>query len=184
MNQIKLISILTFTFLSALSYSKEIIVSSTGSTKTITEAIKLANDFDTINIHPGVYAEGNIIVDKKLTVIGEDYAVIDGKGTGEIFTVTSNDVHISGLTIKNSGVSYLEENAGIKLKEVRNCSVKGNKFINNFFAVYLAKSADCIIANNYIEGERKREANSGNGIHLWYCRDVTISKTIKILQSP
>ncbi len=96
------------------------------------------------------------------------------KSIGEIFTVTSSDVHISGLLIKNSGISFLEENAGIKLKEVRNCSIKGNKFIDNFFAVYLAKSADCIINDNYIEGERKREANSGNGIHLWYCRNVTI----------
>ena len=166
--------LLTFILLPTLTFSKTIVISKSSSVKTITEAIILANDFDTIRINPGVYAEGNIIIDKKVTIIGEDYPVIDGKGVGEIFTVTSNDIHISGLLIKNSGVSYLEENAGIKLKEVRNCSITNNKFINNFFAVYIAKSADCIITNNYIEGERKREANSGNGIHLWYCRDITI----------
>ena len=166
--------LLTFILLPTLTFSKTIVISKSSSVKTITEAIILANDFDTIRINPGVYAEGNIIIDKKVTIIGEDYPVIDGKGVGEIFTVTSNDIHISGLLIKNSGISYLEENAGIKLKEVRNCSITNNKFINNFFAVYIAKSADCIITNNYIEGERKREANSGNGIHLWYCRDITI----------
>lgn len=154
--------------------SKTIQVSRNGSTKTITEAISLANDYDTILIKTDEYSEGNIIVDKKVKIIGENFPVVDGKGTGEIFTVTSSDVHISGLIIKNSGISYLEENAGIKLKAVRNVSINGNKFINNFFAIYLAKSADCIITNNYIEGERKREANSGNGIHLWYCRDITI----------
>ena len=103
---------------------------------------------------------------KKLHIIGEEFPVIDGKEVGEIFTVTSNDVHISGLMIKNSGISYLEENAGVRLKEVRNCSITNNKFINNFFAVYLAKSADCIISDNYITGVKKRETNSGNGIHL------------------
>ncbi len=154
--------------------AKTIQVSLDGSIKTITEAISLANDYDTILIKAGIYSEGNIIIDKKVTITGEDYPVVDGKGSGEIFTVTSDDVHISGLSIRNSGISYLEENAGIRLKEVRNCSVTKNKFINNFFAVYLAKSADCIITNNYIEGERKREANSGNGIHLWYCRDITV----------
>jgi nitrous oxidase accessory protein len=169
-----LITILLNLVLLNSTLTKTIQVSPSGSTKTITEAIKLANDFDTIRINPGVYAEGNIIVDKKVTIIGENFPVIDGNGIGEIFTVTSDDVHISGLSIRNSGISYLEENAGIKLKEVRNCSITNNKFINNFFAVYLAKSADCIIANNYIEGERKREANSGNGIHLWYCRDITV----------
>jgi nitrous oxidase accessory protein len=141
---------------------------------TITEAIKIANDFDTIIIKAGEYSEGNIIVDKKVKIIGENFPVIDGKGIGEIFTVTSNDVHISGLIIKNSGISYLEENAGIRLKEVQHCSIINNKFINNFFAIYLAKSADCFIKNNFIEGEKRREANSGNGIHLWYCRDITI----------
>lgn len=156
------------------SYSNIITVSKDGSVRTITEALSLANDYDTILVEQGEYAEGNIIVDKKLTIIGENFPVVDGRGDGEIFTVTSNDVHVSGLIIKNSGISYLEENAGIRLNEVRNCSITNNKFINNFFAVYLAKSADCIITNNYIEGERKREANSGNGIHLWYCRDITI----------
>ena len=174
MKTLLLITIILNSVLLNSALSKTIQVSPSGSIKSITEAINLANDYDTIRIHPGVYAEGNIFIDKKITIIGENFPVIDGKGKGEIFTVNSNDVHISGLIIKNSGVSYLEENAGIKLKEVRNCSVKGNKFINNFFAVYLAKSANCVISDNFIEGERKREANSGNGIHLWYCRDVIV----------
>jgi len=172
--QIKLKFLLACILFSSLTFSKEIIVSQSGSINTITEAIKLASDFDTIIIKSGEYYEGNIIINKKLRIIGENFPVIDGKGVGEIFTVTSNDVHISALMIKNSGISYLEENAGIKLKEVRNCSITNNKFIKNFFAVYLAKSAECVITDNYIEGERKREANSGNGIHLWYCRDITI----------
>lgn len=179
-NQIKLIFILSFTLFSSLTFSKEIIVSSTGSINSILKAISQSNDYDTILIKPGEYAEGNIIVNKKLTLIGESYPIIDAKGIGEIFTVTSNEVHISGLVIKNSGVSFLEENAGIRLEEVKGCSITNNRFINNFFAIYLAKSADCIISGNYIEGVKKREANSGNGIHLWYCRDITIENN-KIL---
>lgn len=162
-------------FLINLSASAQtIIVSKTGTIKTITEAINLANDYDTLIIKPGEYFEGNIIIDKKLKIFGKDFPIIDGKGAGEVFTVTSNNVTISGLTIKNSGISYLEENAGVRLDEVRNCSVINNKLINNFFAIYLAKSADCVISNNYIESIKKREANSGNGIHLWYCKNITI----------
>lgn len=173
-NQIKLIFILICTLYSSLTFTKEIIVSQTGSINTITEAIKQANDFDTVVVKKSEYAEGNIIIDKKITLTGEDFPVIDGKGVGEIFTVTSNDVHISGLVIKNSGISYLEENAGVRLDDVQNCSIIKNKFINNFFAIYLAKSAHCIVSSNYISGVKKRETNSGNGIHLWYCRDITI----------
>jgi len=173
-NNSALLFLSTFILLTTFAFSKTIIVSNDGKIKTITEAISIASNSDTIIVRKGEYAEGNIIVDKKVTLIGEEFPVIDGKGVGEIFTVTSNDVHISGLLIKNSGISYLEENAGIRLKEVRNCSILNNKFINNFFAVYLAKSADCKIAGNYITGVKKRETNSGNGIHLWYCRDITV----------
>jgi len=166
--------ILISSFYSTLTFSKTIIVSKSGSVNSISKAINLANDFDTIKVMKGEYAEGNIIINKKLNLIGKDFPVVDGKGVEEIFTVTSNDVHISGLLIKNSGISYLEENAGVRLEEVRNCSITNNKFINNFFAIYLAKSADCIVSNNYISSVKKRETNSGNGIHLWYCRDITI----------
>lgn len=168
------IIILILFIVSTNTLSNTIIVSKDGHIKSIIEAINLASDYDTILIKAGEYAEGNIIVDKKLTIIGENFPIIDGRGSGEIFTVISNEVHISGLLIKNSGISFLEENAGIRLKEVRNCSITGNRFINNFFSVYLAKSAECVISDNYIEGEKKREANSGNGIHLWYCRDIKI----------
>ena len=155
-------------------FAKEIIVSKNGKINSINKAIELAEDYDKIIIKPGSYAEGNILVDKILTIVGEGFPVVDGEDEGEIFTVISDSVQISGLAIKNSGISYLKENAGIRLKEVNNCSITGNKFINNFFAIYLAKASNCYIANNYIKGTKKRETNSGNGIHLWYCRDITI----------
>lgn len=153
---------------------KEIIVSKEGPVKTIRQAIEIADDNDVIIIKDGVYAEGNFVVDKSIKILGAGDPVIDGREEGEIFTIKANNVLVSGLIIKNSGISYLEENAGIRLEEVSNCTISNNKFINNFFAIYLAKSADCFISNNYIEGEKKRETNSGNGIHLWYCKNITV----------
>lgn len=165
---------LFFSITSENILAKEIIVSKTGQVTTIHKAVELAKDFDVILIKPGHYSEGNIIVNKMVKIVGEDFPVIDGKGEGEIFTVTVDSVTISGLTITNSGISYLEENAGIRLEKVWNCSITNNKLLNNFFAIYLAQSADCYISGNYIKGEKKRETNSGNGIHLWYCKNITI----------
>ena len=165
---------LFFSLTNVTILAKEIIVSKTGTITTIHKAIELAEDFDTIIIEPGTYAEGNIIVNKKVKIIGKDFPVVDGEGDGEVFTITVDSVTISGLTITNSGISYLEENAGIRLEKVRNCSITNNKLINNFFAIYLAQSANCNISDNYIKGEKKRETNSGNGIHLWYSKNITI----------
>jgi len=161
--------------LSSNLFSKEIIVSSSASIKTIKQAIEIAQANDILIIKSGIYAEGNIKVDKSIKMIGEGEPVIDGKSDGEIFTVTANNVTISNLVIKNSGISYLNENAAVRLESVENCIISNNKFTDNFFAVYLAKSSSCLIENNFIGGRKGREANSGNGIHLWYCRDVNIS---------
>jgi nitrous oxidase accessory protein len=169
-------SLLLFIILTTSNFSKEIIVSSKGPVKSIKQALLLANNNDVLIIKSGKYAEGNIIITKRVKILGEGDPVIDSKGKGEIFTVKANNVQISGLVIKNSGVSYLEENAGVRLEEVWNCSIINNRFINNFFAIYLAKSANCTIAGNYIEGTIKRETNSGNGIHLWYCKNIIIDK--------
>ena len=158
-----------------LIFTKQITISPSGKIKSITKAIKIASDNDTLLIMPGIYKEGNIIINKKLVLLGKDYPLVDGENNGEIFTVTSDSVIIKELKVINSGLSFVEDNAGIKLEGVKNCSVVNNVLLNNFFAVYLAKSADCLIENNKIEAHGTRETTSGNGIHLWYCKNITIS---------
>ncbi len=76
--------------------------------------------------------------------------------------------------IKNAGVSFLHENAGIKLNEVSGCTIENNILKNNFFGIYLSKSFNCVIRNNKIEAFNQSEASSGNGIHLWYSKEITI----------
>ena len=46
---------------------------------TLKEAIKQAKDFDTILVKKGTYKEHDILVNKPLTIIGENYPVIDGE---------------------------------------------------------------------------------------------------------
>lgn len=162
-------------FFSQNLFSKEIIVSRSSPIKSIRHAIDVAQDNDKIFVESGYYAEGNIKINKSIAIVGKDEPVVDGKGNGEIFTVLANDVYISNLVIKNSGISYLRENAGIRLESVKNCVISNNKLIGNFFGIYLAKSSNCLIENNYMIGRKRGEANSGNGIHLWYCRDMKIT---------
>ena len=159
---------------SSLTYPKEIVVTKNKLSSSIKTAIKFAVDGDTLIVPQGTYLESNIEIDKSITIIGRGNPVIDAQGKGKIFTVTANDVSISGLSIQNSGISYLEDNAGIRLEKVTRCRISNNKFINNFFSIYIAKSFDCVIKDNFIKGLKGRETNSGNGIHLWYCRNITI----------
>lgn len=151
-----------------------LIVSPEGPYTSIHSAIAAAENGDRIRVLPGVYREGNISVNKTVHIAGENWPVIDGENQFEIFTVTANGVVIEGLLLKNVGVSFIHDNAGIKLDSVSNCVIRNNKLYDNFFAIYLARSWDCLVENNEIISHATRETTSGNGIHLWYCKNITI----------
>ncbi|GAB4292479.1 MAG: right-handed parallel beta-helix repeat-containing protein [Ignavibacteriaceae bacterium] len=140
----------------------------------ISRAVELASDYDTIIVYPGYYSEGNIIITRPVAIIGINSPVIDGEGIGEVLTVSSSDVLIEGFIIKNAGVSFLKENSAIKLDAVRNCKIINNKLIDNFFGIYISESSDCLISGNFIKAHSVKETNSGNGIHLWYCKNIRI----------
>lgn len=152
----------------------QIVVDKSGKIKTITEAISFANNGDKIIVKSGEYKEGNIRINKSVSLLANGDVIINGEGKYEILTITADDVTIKGLTFINTGVSFIQENAAIKLEEVKNCTIENNVLKNNFFGIYLAKSEDCILKNNKIISGGKSEASSGNGIHLWYCKNIII----------
>lgn len=128
----------------------------------------------TLIIKPGIYKVNNITISKSFTIIGEGYPIIEGNNKDEVFTITANNVIIKGLVIKNAGVSFLQENAAIKLNQVYGCRIEDNILKNNFFGIYISKSFNCVIKNNKLESFNLNETNSGNGIHLWYSKAITI----------
>ncbi len=166
--------IFLFIFFSANSFADKIIVDKKSSLNSIQKAISLAKPHDEIIIKEGYYSEGNILIDKPLHITGINFPIIDGNNKVEIITVISDSVFISGIIFKNAGISYLEENAAIRLDEVKDCVIENNKFVRNFFGIYLSKSEKCIIRNNEIKASGKKETSSGNGIHLWYCKNINI----------
>lgn len=143
---------------------------------TVSEGLEASLSGDTVLVHPGTYVESGLIISHTLTLLGIDNPIIDGNHSGEILTVTADDVRIEGFTFKGSGLSHLEENAAVRFEETRGGRVSDNTFEDNFFAVYISKSEKCIIENNRISGLAKTESRSGNGIHLWYCKDITIEE--------
>lgn len=144
-------------------------------TKTVTEAVALASPCDTILVKKGFYSEGNIRIEKDLTLLGVDNPIMDGGGIAEIFTVQSNFFHIEGFTIQHVGTSYTQDRAGVRMVESQNFTIKNNRLLDAFFAVYLQKSKNGEVIGNHIRGEAKNEAGSGNAIHIWSCENITVA---------
>ncbi len=142
---------------------------------TFEEGYAAAQNGDTIRIFGGNFEFNNFIVKKRLYIEGVDFPVFSGSEKNQILLVKADSVVIRGIKFINSGTSFIDDNAAIKLDSVHACLITENEFVNNFFGIYLAKSYDCKISNNTIVSNKQRETFSGNGIHLWYCRDIEIS---------
>ncbi len=144
-------------------------------TASVAAALKLAQPGDRILIKPGTYKEGQLVVDKRLEIRGEDLPCLDGGEAHSVLVVRSTGVVVSGLRIQNTGASDVEDRAGIKLIDAHHCTVTGNVLGNNLFGIYLAHCRDCSVLGNRVQGAAISQGTSGNGIHLWHCSHIRIA---------
>lgn len=141
----------------------------------IKPAIAAASAGDTIHLHAGTYNEGTILIDKPVTLAGDERPVIDGGFKDEIITITAPDVTIRGLVLRNGGRSSTRELAGIRVENAKRVTLADNCLEDCSFAVYLARAHDCEMVRNVIAGRAEKEVNAGNGIHLWNCSGIRIT---------
>lgn len=142
--------------------------------RNITAAVSKAENGDVIIVHAGFYQEGNILINKKLDIIGINLPVVDGGESNEVFTILADSVSLSGFQVQNCGVSFVRDLAGIKVEHSGYCRIENNRLINTFFGIYLKNAHNCIVRDNFIEGEAKDEFSSGNAIHIWYSKNVLV----------
>ena len=151
-----------------------LIVDPEGPLSSIGEAVRAAAPGSRILVKPGVYTEPTIVVDRPVTIQGEGYPTIDGEGERQLFEVTSDDVRITGLELRNVGVSYVQDRAAIRVERAARCEIDHNRIHGGFFAIYLAGATDCRVTDNRIVGTGSGETDSGNGIHAWNSSHIVV----------
>jgi len=173
---VKAFLILIFSLLtSQTAFAKTIYVGKGEKITSIKDAIGMAQPGDTIIIRSGIYKEGNLQINKRISLLGENFPVLDGEHKYEILTITANGVTVAGLKLVNTGTSSLNDLAGIKILKARNVYVKGNELENTFFGIYLSNSNNCQVEGNKLHATAKEEYEIGNGIHAWKCDSIKIS---------
>lgn len=165
---------LCVSLLAFYNYAQNIEVCEACEITTLKKAIAKANSNDTITLKKGTYKEHDIIVNKPLTIIGENYPVIDGELKGEVITIVSDSVTVDGLFIINVGTSYTEDYAAIRVRKSKGFVIQNVVLEKLFFGIYIEKSKEGRIYHNKIIGDAVSEHNSGNGIQLWYSNNIEI----------
>jgi len=157
---------------------------------TIQGAIDAADDGDIIVVAAATYYE-HVAVDKMVTLLGEEGAIVDGGGTGTVISVARNNVKISGFTIQNgkrgiflsppdstgtlagtdirNNTLTLHTQAAIELWYSNGTTISNNKISNNDHGIWL-KYSSC---GSTISDNELKDNSQGLAI-VWHCNANTI----------
>ena len=133
----------------------------------IQKALLFAENGDTILVAKGIYHEKNIVIRKRIAFIGIDYPVLDGDLKYEVISVKASGTTVEGFKVIQSGVSSMEDFAGIKIYNCRDVVIRNNILENTFFGIYAQYGVNCSIEKNILSSHKTEEQQSGNGIHCW-----------------
>ena len=155
------------------AWGKTISVAPGGATSSIRQAVALAQPGDTIEVQPGIYT-ANVVLDKRLTVVGVSGAVIRGEGQGSVITITAAGCTLRGFIIEHSGGMLVDEDSGVLLKSDHN-RIEQNELRDVLFGIYLFGSEHNQLIGNTIRGRALPDLGErGSGIHIWNAGDNTI----------
>ncbi len=147
---------------------------------TIKSGIENADFGDNIFVRSGIYEENNILIDKKITLKGEDRnsTIIRGDFSNPILLIYSDEVIVSNFTINNGGnitkgaISIFADNCTISkniINDNKNSCISlydssynnilENKILNCTVGIYLFKS-------NYQNIEENKISDCLKGIYI------------------
>jgi len=115
---------------------------------TIQEAINAANPGDIIQVASSRMYYENLIVNKRISLVGEDPAttILDGGGIGSVITISASNVMVTGFAIQHAGVY---PNSGIFFFGSNNTVISNNVIIENAYCGLELKETS---SHNIVEG--------------------------------
>lgn len=122
----------------------------------------------TVELLPGQH-RGPVRLDRAVTLLGRDGAVLEGGGQGSVIVVTAEAAAVRNLSVRDSGSNHVDMDSGVFLaRTARGAVVEGNRIEGNLFGVYVHGAPDSMVRGNTIVGRRDaRTSERGNGVTVW-----------------
>ncbi|MFL5520187.1 MAG: nitrous oxide reductase family maturation protein NosD [Gemmatimonadales bacterium] len=145
----------------------QLVVSPVGPYTSVAAAVQAAKPGDHIVVRAGTYPTQDVRVDRRVTITGEGWPVLDAGGEHQVLVIVADSVTVTGLVFRNVATSFVNDRAAVRVDDVTACDVHDNRFERTFFGVYLARTRGCRVTGNRFRGAYRSEATSGNAVHLW-----------------
>jgi len=145
----------------------QLVVSPAGPYTSVAAAVQAAKPGDRIIVRAGSYPTQDVRVDRRVTISGEGWPVLDAGGEHQVLVIVADSVTVTGVVFRNVATSFVNDRAAVRVDGVAACDVHDNRFERTFFGVYLARTRGCRVTGNRFRGAYRSEATSGNAVHLW-----------------
>ncbi len=157
-------------------YTKELIVKNSSE---LIETLKNSKNQDLIKLEAGIYI-GNFIIDKSISIIAKDFAILTSNNKGTILTINAENVKISGIHFYNSGKSMFKKDSCIFINE-SNTTIYNNFFAECGFSIWINSSFYNYIANNIFTGTTEAMLSErGNTIQIYKSSNTIITNNFII----
>ncbi len=135
------------------------------------QVISAAKAGDTVRITG--FHRGPITIERSLTLVSNNNAVIEGDRHGSVITVKADNVTIMGLTVRRSGFEIHEDAAGISISG-DNVTIKDNRIEDVYFGIHATDCGSIVISGNQIEPGLTYTSRPGHGINVWNVKSADI----------
>jgi len=122
----------------------------------------------TLRPPPGHYA-GPVVINKPITLDGQEKVTIDGEGQLTVLIIKSDKVIVRGLHLTNSGHSHDQVDAGVMIQGDRNL-FENNRIDNVLFGIHVQQANHNVIKNNTVSSRPAAPSLRGEGLRMWYSK--------------
>ncbi|WP_438751090.1 nitrous oxide reductase family maturation protein NosD [Pararhizobium sp. O133] len=134
----------------------------------LSAVLEAAAPGDQIRLKAGRH-DGPLVIDKPVTLDGEDGASIVGNGKGSVVTIKAAQVAVRGIAVTGSGMNLSTLDSGIfAARTATGAIIENNTLTGNLFGIYLHGAKDSLARENVIVGLKDgRMSEFGSGISVW-----------------
>ncbi|MFO0962071.1 MAG: nitrous oxide reductase family maturation protein NosD [Phycisphaerales bacterium] len=131
----------------------------------VQELVRAAPEGATVEVPAGTY-RGELVIDRRVTLVGVGRPVFDGGGNGDIVTIRAAGAQLRGFVVRGTGTDLDKENCAVRV-HAPGVVIEDNDLDDVLFGIDLHEAPDSVIRRNRIGGKPLDIARRGDGLRLW-----------------
>ena len=129
---------------------------------------------ETLRLKAGVYHGPIEILAPQVVIQGEKGVVIEGNGKGTVIWVKAPGVTLRNLTVRRSGQSNPDVDAGVSVQSQRDVVLQGLRIHNTLFGIDIGDSQNVLVKNCTVQSMFRDITLRGDAIRVWSSNGVTL----------